>query len=111
MKNIFFIIAALIIMIYMFISIRKNRLDVTQSFIWIMFCIIMLILSIWPKCLDWLASLLGITYPPALFLSVAVVILFILIFIQSKKIVDLQKKVLDLGRELSVVKSEKNGKK
>ena len=108
MKNIFFIIAALIVMIYMFISIRKNRLDVTQSFIWIVFCIGMLLLAIFPKSLDWLAGLIGVSYPPALFLSVAVVILFIMVFIQSKKIVELQKRIIDLGQELSIVKNSKN---
>lgn len=106
MNNIFFIIIALLIILYIFYSIRKNRLDITNSFIWIIFCIILLFLSIWPTSLDWLANLLGIAYPPALFLAVAIVILFIMIFIQSKKIEDLHKKVIDLGQELSIIKSE-----
>lgn len=110
MNNYFFIIFAIIIMIYMFISIRKNKLDVTQSFIWIVFCIGLLILSIFPKSLDWLANLIGISYPPALFLSIACVILFILSFIQFKKIEDLHKKVIDLGQELSILKKDKNEK-
>ena len=106
MNNIFFIIIALLIILYIFYSIRKNRLDINNSFIWIIFCIILLFLSIWPTSLDWLANLLGIAYPPALFLAVAIVILFIMIFIQSKKIEDLHKKVIDLGQELSIIKSE-----
>lgn len=106
MKNIFFIIVALIVMIYMFISIRKNKLDVTQSFIWIVFCIILLLLSIWPKSLDWLSVLIGVDYPPALFLTIACVILFVFNFIQSKKIIELQKKIVDLGQELSITKFE-----
>ena len=88
----------------MLYSIRKNKLSVTNSFIWIVFCIILLILSIWPTSLDWLANLLGIAYPPALFLAIAAVILFIMNFIQSKKIEDLHKKVIDLGQELSILK-------
>lgn len=106
MNNIFFIIVALLIILYIFYSIRKNKLDITNSFIWIVFCIILLFLSIWPTSLDWLANLLGIAYPPALFLTVAIVILFIMIFVQSKKIEDLHKKVIDLGQELSIIKSE-----
>ena len=106
MNNIFFIIVALLIILYIFYSIRKNKLDIANSFIWIIFCFILLFLSIWPTSLDWLANLLGIAYPPALFLAVAIVILFIMIFIQSKKIEDLHKKVIDLGQELSIIKSE-----
>lgn len=105
MNNIFFIIISLITIIYILYSIRKNKLDIASSFIWIIFCIILLILSIWPTSLDWFATLLGITYPPALFLTIAIVILFIMIFIQSQKIEELRKKVIDLGQELSILKN------
>lgn len=111
MKNLYFIIVSVLIMIYMFVSIRKNKLSVTNSFIWVVFCFIMLILSIFPKSLDWLSNFLGIEYPPALFLTVAVVILFILNFIQSKKIEELQKKVINVGQELSIIKGAVNEKK
>lgn len=108
MKNVFFIIAAVIIILYMLVSIRKNKLSVANSFVWIIFCIGLLLLSIFPKSLDWLAKTLGIAYPPALFLTLAVVILFIMVFIQSKKIEELQKKTIDLAQELSIVKNRKN---
>ena len=108
MNNIVFIVISILIILYILYSIRKNKLDIASSFIWIVFCIILLILSIWPKSLDWLASLLGITYPPALFLSIAVVILFIMLFVQSQKIEDLHKKVIDLGQELSVLKNKES---
>lgn len=105
MHNIFFIIIAILVIIYIFYSIRKNRLSIANSFIWILFCIILLILSIWPTSLDWLANIMGISYPPALFLTIVAVILFIMNFVQSKKIEDLHKKVIDLGQELSILKS------
>ena len=112
MKNLYFIVAAIIIILYIFASIRKNKLSVSNSFMWFIFCVLMLILSIWPKALDWLADLLGISYPPALFLTIAVIILFILNFMQSKKIEDLHKRIINISQELSIVKSEKNkGKK
>ncbi len=108
MNNAVFIVFSIFIILYILYSIRKNKLDIASSFIWIVFCIILLVLSIWPKSLDWLASLLGITYPPALFLSIAVVILFIMLFIQSKKVEDLHKKIIDLGQELSVLKNKES---
>lgn len=108
MKNIYFIILSIFVIIYIMYSIRKNKLSVNNSFMWIMFCIMLLILSIFPKSLDWLAQLIGISYPPALFLTIAVVILFVLNFQYSKKIEELQKKVIDLGQELSIVKSRKD---
>ncbi len=111
MKNIFFIIAALIVMTYMFISIRKNKLDVTNSFIWIIFCIAALILAIFPKSIDILAPIFGVSYAPVLVLTFTTMVLFVMVFIQSKKIEELRKKVIDLGQELSVVKGKQNEKK
>lgn len=112
MKNIYFVVLSIIVIIYMFLSIRKNKLSVKTSFGWVMLCIAMLLLSIWPKSLDFLAGLLGISYPPALFLTLAVVLLLVIDFIYSKHIYDLQKKVTDLAQELTVLKGEvKNEKK
>ena len=108
MKNVYFIIAAVIVILFMIHSIRKDKLSVSNSFVWIVFCIGLLLLSIFPKSLDWLAVALGIDYPPTLFLTIAIVILFILVFIQSKKIEELHKKVIDLGQELSIIKSRGN---
>ena len=105
MHNIFFIIFSILIILYIFYSIRKNTLSITNSFVWIVFCIIILFLSIWPTSLDWLANILGIAYPPALFLTIAAIILFIINFVQSKKIEDLHKKVIDLGQEVSILKN------
>ncbi len=112
MKKIYFIVLAILVIIYMFYSIRKNRLSIANSFMWILFCIGLLLLSIFPKSLDWLADFMGISYPPALFLSLAVIILFIQNFVFSKKIEDLHKRIINISQELSIVKSEKNkGKK
>lgn len=113
MNNLFFIITSILIILYIIYSIRKNKLSVGNSFIWIIFCIILLILSIWPTSIDWFANLLGITYPPTLFLTIAIVTLFIIAFAQSKKIEDLHKKVIDLSQEVSILKNnrDKNGHK
>ena len=108
MKNIYFIVFALIVIFYIIYSIRKNKLSVANSFIWIIFCLILLFLSIFPKSLDWLADFVDVYYPPALFLTIAVVILFIINFQYSKKIEELQKKVVDLGQELSIIKSRED---
>lgn len=105
--NIFLIVMAVLVILYILISIRRNKLSPANSFIWIIFCIILLVLSIWPASLDWLANLLGVSYPPALFLTIAIVILFIMNFIQSKKIENLQKKIIDLGQEVSILKHDK----
>ena len=111
MKNIYFIILSILIMIYIISSIRKNKLSISTSFVWIVGTIVMLILSIFPKSLDWLAIFLGITYPPALFLTICVIVLLISNFNFSKKIESQEERITDLTQELSIVKEKVNGKK
>lgn len=110
MRKIYFIVAALAAIIYIIYSIRKNKLSVAGSFIWILFCIALLFLSIFPYSIDKIAPFIGISYAPVLLLLIALLILFMLVFQQSKKIEELQRKVTDLAQELSIVKSKKEKK-
>ena len=111
MQNWFFIVISIFIVLYMLISIRKNKLTINNSIVWIIFCIVLIVLSIFPTSLDWLANILGISYPPALFLTIAIIVIFIMLFYQSKKIEDLQRKIINLSQEVSILKEEKNDKK
>ena len=111
MKNIYFVILALLILVYMIQSIRKNNLNVKTSFGWIVGAILVLILAIWPKSIDWFAVMLGIDYPPALFLTLCVVFLWVVDFKYSKRIQEQQDKITDLAQELSIIKEELNEKK
>lgn len=107
MNTLYFVGIAIIVILYIIISIRKSKLSVYNSSIWIIFCIALLVLSIWPKSLDWLAEMIGIDYPPALFLTITTVILFVQDFIYSKRIENLEKKVVNLSQEISIIKSSK----
>lgn len=111
MKNIYFIVLSIIVILYMIFSIRKNKLSVKESFMWILFSIVMLILSIFPHSIDNIAPFFGVEYAPVLLLTFCVVILFIINFTSGKKIDELQKKVVDLTQELSIVKAKQNEKK
>ena len=111
MKNIYFIILAVLVVIYMLSSIRKNKLSIKTSFGWIMGAIAMIILAIFPKSLDWLSYLLGIEYPPALFLTLCVIVLFIIDFNNSKKLEEYRQKIIELAQRLAIDEENNNEKK
>ena len=111
MNNVYFIVLSIIIIIYIIHSVRNGHLSIKTSFGWIIASIAMLLLSIFPYSLDWLARLLGIEYPPALFLTLCVIMLLLLDFNFSKKIAKLQEKVTDLAQEVSILKEKNNEKK
>ena len=111
MSNIPFIIISILTILYIVVSIRRERLSVAVSFGWIIFCFIMLFLSIFPTSFDWVSYQLGVSYPPAFFLTICVVIIFISNFRDDKRLDELCKKVTDLTEELDILKGEKNDKK
>ena len=111
MKNIYFIILAVLIVIYMLSSIRKNKLSIKTSFGWIMGAVAMIVLAIFPKSLDWLSYLLGIEYPPALFLTLCVIVLFIIDFNNSKKLEEYRQKIIELAQRLAIDEENDNEKK
>lgn len=111
MKNHYFVILAIIIIIYIIDSVRKNKLSVITSFGWVMASIAMLILSIFPKSLDWLATEIGIEYPPALFLTLCVVLLYIINFNYSKRLAEHNKKIIELEQHVAILESKTNEKK
>ena len=110
MNNVYFIVLSSLIIIYIIYSVRKGNLNIKTSFFWILASIVMLILSIFPYSIDTVAKWFGIDYPPALLLTLCVVVLLVLNFNISNKIAKLQEKVIDLAQEISVLK-EKNNKK
>ena len=110
MNNIPFIVVAVLTIIYIVISIRRERLSVAASFGWVLFCLLMLFLAIFPTSLDWLSFKIGVSYPPALFFTICITVLFISNFRDDKKIDELEKKVTDLAEEVNILKGEKDDK-
>lgn len=111
MNNVYFIILSVIIIIYIIHSVRKGHLSIKASFVWILASIVMLLLSIFPYSIDWLARSLGIEYPPTLLLTMCIVVLLIQNFNISNKIAKLQERVTDLAQEVSILKEKKDEKR
>lgn len=111
MKNIYFIVLSLLVLFYIIYSVRKNKLSVKTSFGWVVASIAMLLLSIFPYSIDWFAKLIGISYGPALFLTLCVVLLIVIDFNYSKTLADHQKKIIELEQHIAIIESELNEKK
>lgn len=112
MNTIYFIVLSLFVMIYIIHSVRKGNLSIKTSGVWIFLSFLMLFFAIFPYTIDWLSKFIGVSYPPALFLTFCVVFLFIQNFNFSKKIAVQQEKIIDLAQQVSILKEEvKSGKK
>lgn len=108
MNNIFFIILAIIVLFYVINIVRKKKFSIKESFWWIIASIIMLFLAIFPYSIDWFAEKLNISYPPSLLFIVSIVFILFINFRDSKRISELQMKVVELGQELAIIKEKAN---
>lgn len=108
MSNIYFIIIAVLCVIYVIYQVRKRKLSIKESFWWFFGSIITLILSIFPHIIDWIAIKLHISYPPSLLFVLCIIFLLFINLRDSKRMGENQEKIIELGQELSVLKDKVN---
>ena len=111
MNNLYFIIIAILSMIYIILEIRKKRFSIKESFWWMIASFIMLILAIFPYSINWIALKIGVAYPPSLLFVFCIIFLVLMIFRNSKRISEQQMKIIELGQRLSILESEKKDEK
>lgn len=107
MTNIYFIILSVLFIIYILKSIRKEHFSIKESFAWVIGCIIMLILSIFPKSIDFIAKKIGVSYPPSLLFVLCILFLVFMNFRNSKKIAIQNEKIITLAEEIAILKGRK----
>lgn len=110
MENKYFICLSIIVILYVINIVRKKKFSIKESFWWVMASILMLLLSIFPYSIDWLAVRLNIKYPPSLFFVLCIIFLLLINFRNSKRIAELQMKVVELGQEVAIIKEKINRK-
>ena len=106
MKKIYFIIVAIIAMIYVITEVKKGKFSIKESFWWIISSIIMLFLSIFPYSINWIAKIFGVEYPPSLFFVFCIIFLVLINFKNSKKISEQQIKITELAQQLTILKEK-----
>lgn len=104
MNNCFFIVLSIIVVFYVINIVRKKKFSIKESFWWVLASLLMLLLSIFPYSIDFVASKLNIAYAPSLLFVLCIIFLLFINFRDAKRISELQMKVVELGQELAIVK-------
>lgn len=106
MKNIYFIIIAIICILFIMSSVRKGKFSVKESFFWMLAALIMLLLSIFPYSINSIAKFFGVSYPPTLLLVFCCVFLIYINFRNSKKIAEQNEKIIELAQNVSLLREK-----
>jgi len=104
--NYFFIIIGIFFICYIMHNISKNILSIKESFFWVLACIGILVLSIFPKLIDKIAIALDVYYPPSMLFLVCIIFLLYMNF-RNAQIISMQnKKITDLAQDLAILNNK-----
>ena len=106
MNRIYFIIISIISVLYIVHDVRLKRFTIKESFWWVIASMIMLLLSIYPYSIDYIAKKVGINYAPSLLFLICIVFLILINFRNSKRISEQQAKITELAQNLAIIKEE-----
>jgi hypothetical protein len=100
------IAASILLLFFVLYLIRKKSIKEEYSLLWLFFCLVFLVFSIWRDGLDHFARLIGVAYAPAaLFFIFLLAILMILIEF-SIIISKLSDKIKNLAQEIGILRLE-----
>ena len=108
--NYFFIVLAIIFIIYVYVNVKDQELSIKESFFWMVGSIVMLLLSMFYKMEDKVAVLLGVWYPPSLVFLIAIMFLLFINFRNSKKLYKQNERIIELAQKVSILEFELENK-
>lgn len=86
--------------------VRRRQLRAKYSLLWLSIGVVLVVLAAWPALLDRASAALGIAYPPAAFLLVAVAFLLVLVVHFSWELSRVEDRLRALAEELALLQAE-----
>lgn len=105
----FFIIASIVTFIFVIKKIQKHGLNIDDAIVWILWSIVLLIVSVFPSIPTWISKELGFMSTSNFIFCLFIFFLYIMLFNQTTQISKLKEKQKELIQKLSI-KGYKNNK-
>lgn len=99
---------SLITAVFVFGKIRKSQFAVADTLYWIFFCLMLLLISVFPQIIYAAAHILNIESPANLIFTVIIFLLLVKLFLLSLKISSLETKLTRLIQSCAIERKEKN---
>ena len=108
--SVFLIVVAVLAIIYIVWKIRHSHMNISDSIYWIVFAILLLLFSIFPQIIIFLAPLVGIQSPQNLLFLVIIGLLVFKIFLMALKMSQMQDKLTLLAQKVAIDEFDKDQK-
>lgn len=100
------IIASLLTTIYIMKKIRNSKAQIEDSIFWILFALMLIVISIFPQIPSAISRLLGIAAPVNFLFLFMIFVLLVKIFSMSLKISALETRLRNLTQEIAIRSKE-----
>ena len=107
----FLISGSVLVFLFMMHFIRKSRVRIEDTMVWIIMCVCLIIISLFPQIPFWFSRLLKVESPANFVFLIMIAVLFINQFYMTLKISRMQIKITELVQRLAIDTAEKNDKK
>lgn len=104
--QVFAILASVLLFFFLIYLIRKRRIKVEYSLLWLFFGLVFIIFSSWRTGLDYIAGFVGIAYPPAAMFLLFMLAFFFILIEYSTIISRLSDRNKNLTQEIGLLKME-----
>lgn len=101
--QIFVSLLALAVVVLILWLIRHERMPIKRSLWWLAVAVVIGIFGLFPQLLDQSARLVGISYPPALLFTLAILTLLIKLLIEDMEVSAQQHRILRLAQKTAVL--------
>lgn len=102
---------SLVIIIALLYLLRKNKVNIKYSLIWLLLFMLIILVSVIPFLLESLTSLLGFQTPSNMIISLLLAVLVVINISLTVIVSSHDKKIRLLVQEISLLKEKLNGKK
>lgn len=100
------ICVSIVLTFYVLRRIRHSKMKIEDSIFWVMFALLLVVFSVFPRLADFISRLVG-TYSTANFIfTFMIFILLVKVFFQSIKISQLERRVTELIQMLALDREE-----
>lgn len=96
-------IIAVLTLVWVVSATIKRKIREKESVIWIILAILLIVISLLPRFLDNVASVLGISYPPSLLFALGFVFVFLICFRLSQEISLSRHREKELAQRISIL--------
>ncbi len=104
--RIFIGIIMVLAFLYVCTAIKKRVIDIRHALVWLVVCILLLILDIFPALLEGISRFLGFALPVNMLFFLGFLLAIIIIFGLSAKVSKLNEQVKQMTQDLALLKNE-----